>query len=266
VRSKGAVPATIAILDGVVRVGLTDEELDRLGKLGSRVVKCSRRDIAPVAAKGGNGATTVSGTMLIAHLAGIKVFITGGIGGVHRQGHITMDVSADLTELGRTPVVVVCAGAKSILDIARTLEVLETQGVAVVGYGTDEFPAFFTPNSGCSTSCRVDTAEQAAKLIQTHFALHISSGVLVACPISAEEAAEAAKVERATQQALREMREKNIKGREVTPYLLRQINKLTSGDSLKSNIALVKNNAAIGAEVAVALALLGGQRAPQAKL
>jgi len=256
VKENGAVPATIAILDGVIRIGLDNEALEKLGKLGPNVIKCSRRDIAYVVSQKKNGATTVSATMLIANMVGIRIFVTGGIGGVHREGENTMDISADLTELGRTPVAVVCAGAKSILDLGRTLEFLETQGVCVVGYDTDEFPAFFTPHSGCPTSCRVNTPEECANLLKSNHELKIGSGILINCPIPEKYAAEAAKVETAIQQSLNEMKVKNIIGKDITPYLLKRINEITGGESLKSNIALIKNNATIGAKIAVALASL----------
>ena len=216
VREHGATPATIAIIDGVPRVGLTDDQLVQLASLGPSALKVSRRDVAHCIAKGATGATTVSATMLLAHSAGISIFVTGGVGGVHREGHNTLDVSADLTELGRTPVCVVCAGAKSVLDIPRTLEYLETQGVCVAGFGVDEFPAFFTRKSGVSAPCRVDTPREAARLAEAN--------------------------------------EKGISGNACTPFLLKRIRELTGGKSLVSNVALVKNNARVGALVAVELA------------
>lgn len=263
VRDNGATPATIAILDGVICVGLDDAQLDLLGRLGPKVRKCSRRDMALVVAERGNGATTVAGTMLVAHMVGIPVFVTGGIGGVHRHGESTMDVSADLTELGRTPVAVVCAGAKSILDLPRTLEFLETQGVTVVGYRTDEFPAFFTPHSGESTSCRLNTPLDCAKLIRSNLDLNLGSGIVIAVPIPDRDAAEAAPIETAIQQSLSEADAKKIKGKDVTPFLLRRINEITGGKSLRSNIALVLNNAKIGAQIAMELAKLKGNNVQQ---
>lgn len=255
-RDNGAVPATIAILDGKLRVGLDDASLKRLAILGHKARKCSRRDLAVVMAEKGDGATTVAATMYIAHLAGIRVFVTGGIGGVHRGVEETMDISADLTEFGRTPVAVVCAGAKSILDIPRTLEYLETQGVSVVGYGVSELPAFFTRSSGSDAPLRLDTAEQCAKLLQANRQLELRSGVVIAVPIPHAEEAEAALIVKATEAALTELGPKGIKGKDVTPYLLQRVNELTDGHSLTSNIALVKNNCKVGSQIAVSLALL----------
>lgn len=254
VRKNGAVPATIAILDGVPIVGLSGEELERLATLGPRAQKTARRDIAYVVARGGNGATTVSATMFLASMAGIHVFVTGGIGGVHRHGEYTMDISSDITELGRTPVAVICAGVKSILDIPRTLEYLETQGVCVAAYKTNEFPAFFTASSGCKVPCRVDTPEECASLIEANIKLKVGSGILIGVPIPQEQSASGHIIESAIKKALEEAREKNISGNAQTPFLLDRVNALTGGASLASNIALVKNNALIGAKVAVALA------------
>ncbi|EFJ25989.1 hypothetical protein SELMODRAFT_413362 [Selaginella moellendorffii] len=256
VRANGAVPATIAILDGVpciAWIGLSLAELERLAKLGTMVSKTARRDIPYVIARRGNGATTVSATMFFASKAGIKVFVTGGIGGVHRQGESTMDVSSDLTELGKTPVAVVCAGVKSILDIPRTLEYLETQGVTVVSYSTDEFPAFFTPNSGCKAPCRADSVEECADIIEASTKFGLSSGILIGVPIPAEHAAAAKNVESAIQSALHEAESRGIAGNSVTPFLLKRVNELTGGDSLAANIQLVKNNALVGAKIATAL-------------
>lgn len=255
-RERGAVPATIGILDGRVHIGMTAEQLDQLGRLGHACRKVSRRDLAAVVAARGNGATTVSATMLLAHAAGIRIFVTGGIGGVHRGAEDTWDVSADLTELGRTPVCVVCAGAKSILDLPKTLEFLETQGVCVAGYGTEDFPAFFTPRSGLPVSCSVDGPDGAAALLQEHYRFGVTSGVVLAVPLPADAAAEAQGVEEATREAIEESEQQGIKGNEVTPFLLKRINELTKGESLRANIALVKHNAAVGASVAVALAAL----------
>ena len=257
VRGAGAVPATVAVLDGVCCVGLDDDELEMFAKAGpQRVQKCSRRDLAAVVARRGHGATTVSSTMLLSRLAGIDVFVTGGIGGVHRGAEDSMDVSADLTELGRTPVCVVCAGVKSILDIPRTLEVLETQGVAVVALGTDEFPAFFTRSSGCASPLRVDSTEQVASLLHAGAKLGLGSGTLVAVPIPAEAEADAGPVQAAIDQALAEVASEGVLGRDVTPYVLGRVNELTSGASLAANIALIRNNAAQGAAIAVELAAL----------
>ncbi|ESR59480.1 hypothetical protein CICLE_v10015838mg [Citrus x clementina] len=259
VRNNGAVPATIAILEGLPCVGLSTEELERLAKLGSKAQKTARRDIAHVVATRGNGATTVSATMFFASMVGIPVFVTGGIGGVHRHGEHTMDISSDLTELGRTPVAVVSAGIKSILDIPRTLEYLETHGVCVAAYKTNEFPAFFTETSGSKVPCRVDSPEDCARLIDVNMKLKLGSGIVIGVPIPREHAAFGRVIESAIQSALREAREKNITGNAETPFLLARVNELTGGLSLASNIALVKNNALIGAKISVALAQLRQQ-------
>nr|GMD26354.1 Indigoidine synthase A family protein isoform 1 [Ipomoea batatas] len=256
VSSNGAEPATIAILDGIPCIGLSMEELERLAILGSKARKTARRDIAHVVATKGNGATTVSATMFFASMAGIPIFVTGGVGGVHRQGENTMDVSSDLTELGRTPVAVISAGVKSILDIPRTLEYLETQGVCVAAYRTNEFPAFFTEASGCKAPCRVDTPEDCARLIDASTKLGLQTGILIAVPIPKEHSASGSLIESAIQRALLEAEEKNITGNAQTPFLLARVNELTGGASLASNIALVKNNALIGAKIAVFLAQL----------
>ncbi|GAB2277057.1 hypothetical protein Dimus_011765 [Dionaea muscipula] len=256
VRSNGAIPATIAILDGVPCVGLSMEELERLAKLGSQVQKAARRDIANIVAKAANGATTVSATMFLASLVGISVFVTGGIGGVHRHGEQTMDISSDLSELGRTPVAVISAGAKSILDIPRTLEYLETQGVCVAAYGTSEFPAFFTEKSGCKVPCRVDSPEDCAKLIEANLKLNLRTGLLIAVPIPKEHAVSGSLIESAIQRALMDAKEKNITGSAETPFVLSRVNELTGGASLASNIALLMNNALVGSKIAVCLAQL----------
>ncbi|KAL4431940.1 hypothetical protein ABPG77_000207 [Micractinium sp. CCAP 211/92] len=256
VRANGATPATIAVLGGVPHVGLTPAQLQSLARAGKAVRKVSRRDLPLVMALGLDGATTVSATMLLAARAGIAVFVTGGIGGVHRGGESTMDVSADLTELGRTPVAVVCAGAKSVLDIPRTLEFLETQGVCVAAYGADEFPAFFTRHSRCPAPARVDSPAQAAAMIAAARTLALGGGMVLAVPIPEEHAAAGAQVEQAIAAALREAEERGVKGNEVTPFLLQRIQELTGGKSLEANIALVKNNAAVGARVAAELAAL----------
>ncbi|CAH9072048.1 unnamed protein product [Cuscuta epithymum] len=254
VSMNGAEPATIAILNGVPCVGLSREELERLAILGSKARKTARRDIAHVVATRGNGATTVSATMFFASMVGIPIFVTGGVGGVHRYGENTMDVSSDLTELGRTPVAVISAGVKSILDIPRTLEYLETQGVCVAAYQTDEFPAFFTETSGCKAPCRVDTPEDCARLIDANTKLGLQTGILIAAPIPKQHSASGSFIESAVQRALLEAQEKNITGNAQTPFLLARVNELTGGASLASNIALVKNNALIGAKIAVSLA------------
>lgn len=256
VRENGAIPATVAILDGVPCIGLTSDELEKLANLGNKAQKTARRDIAYVVATRGNGATTVSATMVFANMVGIHVFVTGGIGGVHRHGEHTMDVSSDLTELGRTPVAVISAGVKSILDIPRTLEYLETQGVSVAAYRTNEFPAFFTEASGCKVPCRVDTPEDCARLIDANLKLRLGTGILIAVPIPREDSASGSLIESAIQRALKEARDKNITGNAETPFLLARVNELTGGASLVSNIALVKNNAFIGAQIAVSLSQL----------
>ena len=222
VRARGATPATIAIVEGVPRVGLPDADLAKLAELGPRAAKVSRRDIAACVAAKATGATTVSATMLFASRVGVSVFVTGGIGGVHRGGENSMDVSSDLTEIGRTPVAVICAGAKSVLDIPKTLEVLETHGAAVVGYGSDDFPAFFTRNSGCRAPTRVDTPAEAAALILGGKRLGLG-GTVFGVPIPEEDEAKGGKVEAAIGKALREAEAKNVRGRDVTPFLLRRV-------------------------------------------
>ncbi|XP_054845116.1 uncharacterized protein LOC129336129 isoform X2 [Eublepharis macularius] len=253
VRRNGVVPATIGILNGCIHVGLQNDELEILAKR-KNVVKASRRDFPYVLSQGLSGGTTVAGTMFVAHKAGIPVFVTGGIGGVHRGGEKTLDVSADLTELGRTPVAVISAGVKSILDIGRTLEYLETQGVCVATLGdSKEFPAFFARQSGFQAPYQVQSEEDAAKLIARALTLPLGSGVLIAVPCPEEQAASGQLIEEAIQQALRESRERRITGKELTPFLLQRVNELSSGKSLNSNIALIKNNASVGSRIAVAL-------------
>lgn len=252
VRQGGAVPATIAILHGQIHVGLTAEQLEYLAtRPGEQVRKCSRRDLPLVLARGEDGATTVAGTMILAHLSGIELFATGGIGGVHR-GH-PFDVSADLTELGRTPITVVCSGAKSILDLALTREVLETNGVPVIGYGTAELPAFFTPFSGHAVDLRVDTPAEAAALIHARRQLGLQSGTLLVVPVPAGEACDPDLAENAAAQAAREADEQGIQGAAATPWLLRRVAQLTGGQSLRANVALLRNNGRVAAEVAAAL-------------
>jgi len=255
VRKNGAVPATIAILGGVVHVGLGDAELEKLGKLGHAVTKVSRRDLSVVIGRNGDGATTVSATMMIAARAGIKVFVTGGVGGVHRGGESSMDISADLTELGRTAMCVVCAGVKSILDIGRTLEYLETQGVTVLAYQTDEFPSFFTRTSGFQVQKghNMQTPQSVGQVMAANRDYRIGSGMLLAVPVPAEYDAGPA-VQRAVEQALKEADDQGIAGAKVTPFLLERVAAISGGDSLESNIALVKHNAEVGAKVAVAYA------------
>ena len=259
VRQNGAVPATIAIINGLIHIGLEDSDLETLAKTGTKAQKTSRRDIATVIAQKRVGSTTVSATALLASKAGIRIFATGGLGGVHRGGEVSMDVSADLTELGRTPITVVCAGAKSLLDIGRTLEYLETQGVTVLGYKTEEFPAFFTRKSGFKGITKVEHLSEVAKMIQVNSQLNLNSGMILSVPIAPEHEAEAALVERAIQQAILECDSQKITGRDITPFLLGRVNELTGGESLKSNIELIKQNAKIASEIAVSLSQLEKQ-------
>jgi pseudouridine-5'-phosphate glycosidase len=255
IRKEGAVPATIAILNGVIKVGLSGEEIDFLGR-EKGVIKTSRRDLPFVVSKKLNGATTVATTMIAAHLAGISVFATGGIGGVHRGAEITMDISADLEELAKTNVCVVCAGAKSILDIGLTLEYLETKGVPVVGYKTEEMPAFYTSKSGFMLEYRADSAEDIARALKAKWDLNIDGGMVVANPIPAEHAMDPGTINKAIELALLEATEKNICGKEATPFLLSKVKEVTGGESLESNIRLVYNNAKLAAQIAVKLAEL----------
>ncbi|KAJ2879530.1 hypothetical protein H4R27_005252 [Coemansia aciculifera] len=258
VKENGATPATIALIDGKIHVGLGDAELEQLGKSGKSAIKTSRRDMAAVLSQRLLGATTVSGTMVAAHMAGIQVFATGGIGGVHRGAELTMDVSADLTELGRTPVAVVCAGAKSILDLPKTLEFLETQGVPVVAYGESrQFPAFFSPDSGMLAPWTMQTPEQVARFIKTNAELGLMTGQVIAVPIPNEYAERSAEIECAIGVAVRESEEQGIKGKECTPFLLQRIVELTGGMSLIANIALIKNNARVASQISTSLASMG---------
>ncbi|MDO2947510.1 pseudouridine-5'-phosphate glycosidase [Aeromonas simiae] len=254
VRDNGAVPATIAIMGGRLKVGLETAELEALGQGGAAVIKCSRRDIPFVLAGGGMGATTVASTMIVAAMAGIRVFATGGIGGVHRGAQESFDISADLQELARTEVAVVCAGAKSILDIGLTLEYLETQGVPVIGYGCEELPAFYTRESGFKVDYRLDSAEDIAKALRLKWELGLSGGVVVANPIPEPYAMPKADIDDVIHQALQEAEERGIKGKAATPFLLARVCELTGGESLASNIRLVLNNAELGARIAVAMA------------
>ena len=251
IRENGAVPATIAIIGGRLKAGLSPDEIEYLGKAGPKVAKTSRRDLAAIVARGADGATTVTTTMIIAHMAGIKVFATGGIGGVHRGAEVTMDISADLEELGSTPVMVVCAGAKSILDLGLTLEYLETKGVPVIGYGTDELPAFYTRRSGFGVDYRVNSPEELATMFKAHLALGMKGGMLVTNPIPEEYAMDKAVIDAAIEQALSDAKAAGIHGKETTPFLLAKVVELTGGDSLESNIRLVLNNATVAAKTAV---------------
>ncbi len=250
IRDNGAVPATIAIIGGRLKAGLSPEEIEYLGKSGRKVAKVSRRDLAAIVARGADGATTVTTTMIIAHMAGIRVFATGGIGGVHRGAETTMDISADLEELANTPVMVVCAGAKSILDLGLTLEYLETKGVPVIGYGTDELPAFYTRRSGFGVDYRVDTPAQLAAMFKAQQELGMKGGMLVTNPIPEQYAMDKEVIDAAIDQAVRESREKGIHGKETTPFLLARVVELTGGDSLESNIQLVLNNAVVASKTA----------------
>ena len=253
-RDNGAVPATIAVIGGRLKAGLSKEEIEYLGKTGRGVAKASRRDLPALVARGADGATTVTTTMIIAHMAGIQVFATGGIGGVHRGAETTMDISADLEELAQTPVMVVCAGAKSILDLGLTLEYLETKGVPVIGYGTEELPAFYTRKSGFGVDYRVDSPEELAAMFAAQRALGYKGGMLVTNPIPEEYAMPKDVIDAAIEQALRECKEQGVHGKETTPFLLARVVELTGGDSLESNIQLVLNNARVAARTAAALA------------
>ncbi len=250
----GAVPATIAILGGRMKAGLTDDELEYLGKTGPKVTKTSRRDLPLVISKKLDGATTVTTTMMIAHMAGISVFATGGIGGVHRGAETTMDISADLEELAQTPVMVICAGAKSILDLGLTLEYLETKGVPVLGYGTKELPAFYTRKSGFGVDYEVDSPKELADAFKAQRALGINTGMLVTNPIPEEYSMDFETINKAINEAVQEAKDKGIHGKKTTPFLLAKIKDLTGGDSLASNIQLVYNNARLAAETAIELA------------
>ena len=252
IRDNGAVPATIAIIGGRLKAGLTAEEIEYFGKKGLNIHKASRRDLAVLCARGEDGATTVTTTMIIAHMAGIKIFATGGIGGVHRGAETTMDISADLEELGQTPVMVVCAGAKSILDLGLTLEYLETKGVPVIGYGTDNLPAFYTRESDFGVDYRIDTPAELAAAFKASHEMGMKSGMLVANPIPEEYAMPKATIDAAIAQAVAESVEQGIKGKETTPFLLARVAELTGGNSLASNIQLVFNNAKVAAQTAVA--------------
>ena len=256
IRENGAVPATIAIIGGRLKAGLTAEEIEYFGKKGQAIAKASRRDIAVLCARGEDGATTVTTTMMIAHMAGIKIFATGGIGGVHRGAETTMDISADLEELAQTPVMVVCAGAKSILDLGLTLEYLETHGVPVIGYGTEELPAFYTRKSGFKVDYRIDTPEDLAKAFFVKQDMGLGGGMLVTNPIPEEFSMDADVINKAIDEAVAEANKLGIHGKETTPFLLAKIKDLTGGDSLASNIQLVYNNARLAAQTAGELCVL----------
>lgn len=250
IRENGAIPATIAIIGGVPTVGISNEQIDYLGKKGLNVTKASRRDIPILMAKGEDGATTVAATMIIASMAGIKVFATGGIGGVHRGAEKTMDISADLEELSNTNVAVVCAGAKSILDLGLTMEYLETKGVPVIGYKTDKLPAFFTRSSEFDVNYRMDTVKEIADVIGCKFSAGINGSVLITNPVPEEFSMNKEFIDRTILEALESAEKEGIAGKEITPYLLDKIQKTTEGKSLEANIALVYNNVKLGAEIA----------------
>ncbi|MBQ6576264.1 MAG: pseudouridine-5'-phosphate glycosidase [Bacteroidales bacterium] len=253
IRKNGATPATIAVIGGRLKAGLSKREIEYLGKTGTAVTKASRRDLPVLVAEGRDGATTVATTMIIAALAGIRIFATGGIGGVHRGAEVTMDISADLEELARTPVMVICAGAKSILDLGLTLEYLETKGVPVIGYGTEELPAFYTRKSGFKVDYRLDTPEELAQVFKAKLEMGLVGGMLVTNPIPEEYSMDHERINAAIDQAIEDSHKLGIHGKETTPYLLARIKDLTGGDSLASNIQLVLNNARLAAKTAAAL-------------
>lgn len=264
VRDNGAIPATIAIINGKMKAGLSTDEIEILGKQGQDVTKVSRRDMPMILAKGLNGATTVASTMIIAHLSGIKIFATGGIGGVHRGAKDTFDISADLQELARTDVAVVCAGAKSILDIGLTLEYLETHGVPVIGFKTDDFPAFFTRKSGFNVDFNADTEGVLANILKTKWSIPLHGGVVIANPVPIEFESDAKIINHAIEKALRHADAQGIKGKKITPFLLGEIERITGGSSLHTNIKLVMNNAALAARVAAEL--VNSEKCPSYRL
>ena len=251
IRKEGALPATIAVIEGRIKIGLSNLELEQFAQ-GTKTVKVSSRDLPLALSQKQDGGTTVAATMICSRMAGISVFVTGGIGGVHRGSEKTMDISGDLMELSRTNVAVVCAGIKSILDIPRTLEYLETQGVPVIGYRTDEFPAFYTTTSGYSVQSRINTAEEIARCMKVKWELGLDGGLVIANPVLPEDAMDEVVIEEAIAKSLKEASEKGIDGKSVTPFLLERISQLTDGESLKTNIALVFNNALLGARIASA--------------
>lgn len=254
VREAGATPATIAVRNGQLCAGLTTDQIDDLGKKGTQVSKVSRRDLPVITARRQDGATTVAATMIIARMAGIPIFATGGIGGVHRGVEYTLDISADLQELARTNVAVVCAGAKSILDLPRTLEYLETMGIPVLGYGTHEFPAFYTRSSGLTVDYQVDTPAEVARILHHKWTMGLEGGVIIANPVPQPYAMEVTRMEQVVAQAIQAAKTQQISGKALTPFLLARIETLTGGESLKTNIQLVRNNARVAAEVSVAFA------------
>ncbi len=251
IRKAGAIPATIAVIEGRIKIGLSKLELEQFAQ-GIKNVKVSSRDLPFVISQKQNGGTTVAATMKCARKAGISVFVTGGIGGVHRGGEKSMDISGDLRELSCTNVAVVCAGIKSILDIPRTLEYLETQGVPVIGFRTDEFPAFYTTTSGCSVQSRLNSADEIARCMKVKWDLGLEGGLVIANPVLQEDAMEKLVVEEAISKSLKEASEKGLNGKAVTPFLLERVSQLTDRESLKTNIALLFNNAILGAQIASA--------------
>lgn len=256
VRDNGSIPATIAIIEGQLKAGLSESEIELLGKMGTKVIKTSRRDLPFIVAKKETGATTVAATMMIAKMAGIKIFATGGIGGVHRGAEKTMDVSADLQELAQTNVAVVCAGAKAILDLRLTLEYLETFGVPVIGFQTDEFPAFYSRKSGLALAYSANNSHEVAEIIKAQSDLNLRNGMVIANPIPEQFEMEYASIHEAIEEALEEAEAKKISGKAITPFLLSRIEQLTKGKSLNANIQLVYNNAKLAAEIANSFALL----------
>jgi pseudouridylate synthase len=256
IRDQGATPATLAVLDGKIQIGLDADQLERFAQ-DKTALKLSRRDLGYALSRGKSGGTTVATTMILAGQVGIRFFATGGIGGVHRGGQNSLDISADLQELARTEVAVVCAGAKSILDLGRTLEYLETHGVPVIGYGTEDFPAFYTRSSGLKSDYRLDTPLEVAQLLQQHWALGLGSGVVIANPIPAKYALPESEINRAIEEALEELDAQNISGKAVTPFLLSKVLERSGGKSLVANIALVKNNAKVAAQIALEWGKMG---------
>jgi pseudouridylate synthase len=256
VRESGAIPATIAVMGGRLRAGLDQAQIESLGRSGSKVAKVSRRDLPRVVSEGKDGATTVAATMIIASMAGIKIFATGGIGGVHRGAERSWDVSADLEELARTEVAVVCAGAKSILDLPKTLEYLETKGVPVIGFGTDEFPAFYTSRSGLRVEERANEPAEVARLLKAKWGLGLGGGVVIGNPVPDEYSMDSSAIGSAIEAALDAASKAGVKGKDVTPFLLAKVKELTGGESLESNIALVLNNAALASRIAIAYSKL----------
>ena len=262
IRDHGAVPATIAVIGGRLKAGLSPQQIEDLGRRGAAVAKVSRRDLPFMVVSGNIGATTVASTMIVAAMAGIRVFATGGIGGVHRGAQQSFDVSADLQELARTSVAVVCAGAKSILDLPLTLEYLETHGVPVVGYQTERLPAFFTVDSDCKVDYRLDSAQEIAQALIAKWTMGLHGGMVIANPVPQAFSLPRARMDAAVEQALREASQRQVSGKEVTPFLLARVSELTGGDSLATNIELVLNNARLASAIAVQFAHLGGYDVP----